>query len=488
MSTGSSHIATGLHGLPLTKRPRWPYGINDHHPDVAYLRCALGFDFGAGNDKYVFDLSRRLNHATFGTNKPLWSIDGTMGPCMQFGRGGTKTLLSVDAKIRTGLTAATIFVCVRNFGNVSGSPIGWTTAGQCGHYPFAGADTGTNSFFNSLHSSRVNITDSPRKDWWHVLAYRCQAGSIANGWRVYQNGKRLGSATSQAALTSIDTLIGSADNLVCQTWSGFMADFRLFDRAMADDEIAYWSDLKNFWGLYSEFGRKTIFIPDTKVLVSAVFRNVGNLAVSGMNKTIGAAAFRGSSENVAGPMVKYLPPTTVGGQGRFICSFTNDLGSVVFSGRTAVIATPQTSIPFSAKFAGRNETTVAGIEKTIGSARFAGRSNVQAAGIQKTLGEAIFSGDVRVRASGLTALYQMTAMFTSKGSYLTGVLGSTRPLSAVFRNSRSVMVAPMDEWVIYLGPRDKRSIAVQIRDVRAIIAPITDDREVPAPIVDHREF
>lgn len=452
------HNSSGIHGLPLLKRPRWPYTVNHHHPDVAALRCALAFDFAPGNDQYVFDLTERDSHATFQANKPIWTIDPTMGPCLQFGRSGTKTAIGLESKIYTGATQATIFACVRNFGNTSGTPIGFTSSASCGHYPFAGGDIGTNDFYATLNSTRVNVTGSARKDWWHVIAFRTVTGSVANAWRAYHNGRRLAQATSSSNFNSFNTTIGSGDQIggICQAWGGFICDFRFFDRAMSDDEIAFHSHLGNFWNLYTEYGRKTIFIPSNIVTVLGKVAGRGQLTVSGMNKTLGSFREQGRSRQNASGLLKQIPGAKIQGRTNFGVFQETQLAGVRVTGRTATIGTLLLPIGVSVKISGR--------------------STVNAPSMAKTIPGAIMRGKSTVRANGLQALYLLTAQLIGRSKLLATVLQTTRPLEA--RISVGTRVIPnMDEWRVYLGPRDRRSFAVVIRDMRRIDVDIVDRRE-----------
>lgn len=465
MSVGAFQNSVLRTGQPARRRPRWPYAINTDNWQSDGLILCPGFNIAAGNNQTLYDLTEGKRHGTLG-GSPIWTHDPQVGECLYF--GGSQARRVTWGAVFPTLTAATIFLLVRCFGNNNGSPVGFTSDDFfCTHYPFSGSDDGNSVYLSTLNSTRNFLDDSSfSKKQWHILAITSVNGSVTNGWKVFQNGRRVTQATSPSSITFHSTRrsLGQASDgsSGCQTWSGFIADFRLYNRAMSEAEVAAIT-LETFTDVYYEIGRRTVFLPAQIVALAgdAKGKATANQTPLGL---LEAGRTAGKATTGQTPFGLLTNASVLARANANQTPFGLRLGSASIDGRTLVLLDFLDALGFG--YSTGRSTATGFLTTAVGL-------NGLSTGRNRARGDLLLSlafagstfGRGRIPSAALSLSYALSGIVRANSSARANVLSVQVPLAGSVMGSGRVLPA-LDEWRVYAGPRHVRSFTVRIRDSR----------------------
>lgn len=454
-----------LRTVPSRHRPRWPYAINADSWQSQGLILCPGFNVAAGNNQTLFDLSEGRRHGAM-AGSPIWTHDPQVGECLYF--GGSQARRVTWGAVFPTLTAGTVILLVKNLANSNGAPIGFTSDNfNCTHYPFGTSDTGNSCFTSTLRADRVNYDDGGfNKHRWHVWAVTSVNGSVANGWKVFQDGKRVNQQTSPSSITFDSTRrsLGQASDGSggCQTWSGFIADFRLYNRALSEAEIAQITT-NTIFDLYAEIGRKTFFFPAQAVALvgDAKGKATANQTPLGL---LEAGRTAGKATTGQTPFGLLTNASILSRATANQTPFGLRLGSASIDGRTLVLLDLLDALGFGYS-TGRSTAT--------GFLTTAVELNGLSTGRNRARGDLLLSlafagstfGRGRIPSADLSLSYALSGIVRANSSAKANVLSVQVPLAGQVMGNGRVLPA-LDEWRVYAGPRHVRSFTVKIRDSR----------------------
>lgn len=241
------------------------------------LWMAYNFGVASGSNSQAVDLApmhQRPNHKG-GPHNFLWypvsasrirnsggvgayftgynSLDVLYGQLLTSGTYINNATIVMDLKLDSNSPASNNVGLTQGFGStVSADAYPWTDG---------------NLYLNALHTSRQTIASNGGfdKSQRHILAFSMRAGSVAGGWRVFQGGKLLSTATSPAAnalqFSAAEQEIGRST--VNYHFKGYIYRFYLYGRTLTDQEICRFAPYDNDYDPFTVVPRfKTFIFPE----------------------------------------------------------------------------------------------------------------------------------------------------------------------------------------------------------------------------------
>lgn len=240
---------TGITGtLPRVNTSSWQAkGLMAWYPVVP----------GAATGRRLFDASGHGKHGLFeASNFPVWEPDASQY-ALRFGIGGSRDEILIPNPLGI-FSTGTLWMWLRNNANsTSGAPAMMSAAGDASHYPFgAGGDV----YMSIFTDARIGPLDDGTfdEDKWHSFCCRTSPGS--GGYQFWQGKTMLGSGTGASSLNI------SASNWIFgywnsgQTWPGYIAEARIYNRALSSAEIIELSHPNARFDLWQPAVNRTWFL------------------------------------------------------------------------------------------------------------------------------------------------------------------------------------------------------------------------------------
>lgn len=246
-------MAKRFHGIGDFVRPLWPFAINRDSPQaqglVRWWPLGLGFAY--------YDLVAGIRAA------PNGNVTVATDPVMRqayIGDASGDKLTVVDAAV----TAVPLSLCTWSYQTGAGEEgslaiddgdiDGCFTIGIAGTGAYR-ARTQTAAATGQASSATTRISNA----WTHI----CGVFSGVAARSVFVNGGSKGTDTTSVTPTGIaNTVIGCRATDEAATWTGMLADARIYNRALTDLEAAsYFSDPRLSLDLYYPLGRRVWSFP-----------------------------------------------------------------------------------------------------------------------------------------------------------------------------------------------------------------------------------
>lgn len=249
-------MAKRFHGIGDFIRPLWPFCVNWDSPQaqglVRWWPLGLGFarqDLVAG---VMMTVNGDVTVATDPVMRQAYIGDAT---------GDKLTVAS------TPLTAAPLSLCTWVYSTGTGEEGSLALDdGRSNDDLFTIGKTGTEVIRARTGSSAGGGTSAQATSstitnnvWTHI----CGVYAAANDRRCFANGGNKGTNATSVTPTGIaNTTIGARDTPATNTWTGMLADARIYNRALTDLEVAsYFSNPRLSLDLYYPLGRRVWSFP-----------------------------------------------------------------------------------------------------------------------------------------------------------------------------------------------------------------------------------
>ncbi len=241
------------------ERPLGPVALNRASPFVNGLVAwwplgpfsdTLSFSSDASNVRAALEMVRGVHASNVSTVSVTTSQMGlvpsapsnALSPRLEFSSTNIATAVDRSVSFWCKLRVATPTI-----DNDTGFPLHLTNAAVLAdHYPW----TDGTAYIGQFSETRYNFALSAdvNRAEWHCVTITTRAG--ANGWRFFQNGQLVHSNTGPStALLQVATgrLLSSRDSY---SLAGWLADVRLWNRALSDAEVVGLFDPRTRWDLY----------------------------------------------------------------------------------------------------------------------------------------------------------------------------------------------------------------------------------------------